>query len=361
MNSRQYEEYVADVVRSLSISKKAKVYMNRKYAGVRQPGSYEIDVACEVWIDKALFFLIIVECKNWKNPVDRPQIQKLIQTRDAISAHKAAFASPVGYTKEAIEVAKANGVALWVVAKGTFDELAGGGYAAVSVASIISSNLRWFVYDLLEYAGEFYKNLIPSHYLRYFEDRYTFLSQSEVSNRISDAKTNLARLSWFDGRIDFSANSELYFSANNRHDPIMATLISHTLRNLYLDTSVTSKVAARIIEYRSILIESGMKPKLAQKFMNGVIKSITFSDDASAFARCVSFALPIDRKCNHRKVELLAPIDWVKENGWRIHIAPSFPSSTSEIRLRDNIVWANVIWLLNSVGLLEENPNWLRT
>jgi hypothetical protein len=93
MGEKAYEQYVARVVRSMSFSDKAKVYTNQRYPGIRQPGSYEIDVACELCFGDSLFFLIIVECKNWTRPVDRPQVQKLIQTRDAITAHKAAFAS----------------------------------------------------------------------------------------------------------------------------------------------------------------------------------------------------------------------------------------------------------------------------
>jgi Restriction endonuclease len=63
----------------------------------------------------SLFFLLIVECKNWGRAVDRPVIQKLVQTRDAIAAHKAVVASPVGFSEEAVEVARANGVALWQI------------------------------------------------------------------------------------------------------------------------------------------------------------------------------------------------------------------------------------------------------
>ena len=43
-------------------------------------------------------------------------IQKLAQTRDAIAAHKAIVCSPSGFTQEAIKVAKAHGIALWVIA-----------------------------------------------------------------------------------------------------------------------------------------------------------------------------------------------------------------------------------------------------
>jgi hypothetical protein len=61
-----------------------------------------------------------VECKRWSRPVDRPVIQKLAQTRDAIAAHKAAVASPVGFTGEAVDVAAVHGIALWVISEASW-------------------------------------------------------------------------------------------------------------------------------------------------------------------------------------------------------------------------------------------------
>jgi hypothetical protein len=116
----EYEEYVAQLVLRLEISPDIKIYRNRKFKGLRQPGEYEIDIAAEINIEEALQFLLIVECKNWQRPIDRPVIQKFAQTRDAIGAHKAIVASPIGFTSEAISVAKVHGVALWVASE---DEL----------------------------------------------------------------------------------------------------------------------------------------------------------------------------------------------------------------------------------------------
>jgi hypothetical protein len=118
LNAAEFEDFVADVISNLSIYKNAEISRNRRYPGVRQPGSYEVDLALEFSIDGALRFLVIIECKNWSRPVDRPVVQKVVQTRDAISAQKAAIVSPVGFSREAKEVAKANGVALWVLGSG---------------------------------------------------------------------------------------------------------------------------------------------------------------------------------------------------------------------------------------------------
>jgi hypothetical protein len=101
MSPSQFEQYVARVVAQLHFTKSGTVVCNAKIPGVRQAGIYEIDIAVHVRLDNVINFFLIVECKNWSRPVDRPVIQKLAQTRDAVAAQKAAVASPLGFTKEA--------------------------------------------------------------------------------------------------------------------------------------------------------------------------------------------------------------------------------------------------------------------
>lgn len=117
MSAKEYEDYVEKIVTELDFWKSAKVFRNKKYAGVRQTGNYEIDIALELFLTELVSFRLIVECKNHDRPVTRPIVQQLAQTRDAINAQKAAIASPVGFTKESVDVAKDLGIALWVIAK----------------------------------------------------------------------------------------------------------------------------------------------------------------------------------------------------------------------------------------------------
>lgn len=117
MTPKEYEDYVESLISELDFWKDGQIFRNHYYPGVRQPGSYEVDIAIEIKKTDKIFLRFIVECKNWKRPVDRPVVQKLEQTRDAIGAHKAAIASPVGFTDEAIKVAKTLGISLWVIAE----------------------------------------------------------------------------------------------------------------------------------------------------------------------------------------------------------------------------------------------------
>lgn len=117
MTPAEFEDYVEFVLRQLDVVAGAEVIRNRRFATRRQPGSYEVDIAVRAKLSGQIDFFMIVECKNWSRPVDRPVVQQLVQTKDALGAHKAAIASPVGFTRGAIELAEVLGVALWVVAE----------------------------------------------------------------------------------------------------------------------------------------------------------------------------------------------------------------------------------------------------
>lgn len=120
LTAREYEGFVAEVLSQLEFSDRATIFQNRRFEGVRQSGRYEVDVAVEYDLGP-LLFLLIVECKKWKRPVDRAVVQKIAQTRDAIAAHKAAVVSPIGFSTEASDVAAELGVALWVISAVKWD------------------------------------------------------------------------------------------------------------------------------------------------------------------------------------------------------------------------------------------------
>lgn len=120
MSPKEYEELVTSmVVADFSGFEDCQVDKNRQFTGVRQPGSYEIDIAVTFKISGIIDFQIIFECKCLSRKVDRPIVQKLIQTRDAISAHKGIIVSNIGFTDEAIAVARANGIGLWIIGYST--------------------------------------------------------------------------------------------------------------------------------------------------------------------------------------------------------------------------------------------------
>ena len=124
MKGKDYEDLVALVVAQLDLPANKQIAIRTTLTGVRQPGEYEIDIAVRFRISDALDFLLIVECKGRQRPVDRPVVQNLIQTRDAVAAQKAVLVSHSGFTSEAVDVAKSENIALWIVAEGVFRPIA---------------------------------------------------------------------------------------------------------------------------------------------------------------------------------------------------------------------------------------------
>jgi hypothetical protein len=58
---------------------------------------------------------ILVECKHWKNPVQRTQIDAMITAIDDLSASKGVFFTTAGYQSGAETMAKANGIDIFIV------------------------------------------------------------------------------------------------------------------------------------------------------------------------------------------------------------------------------------------------------
>ena len=319
---------MADVVRGMSFSHNAEIFTNHRYPGVRQPGNYEIDVSCELWFDESLFFHIIIECKNWERPVDRPQIQKLIQTRDAISAHKAAFASPVGYTREAVEVAKANGVALWVLAEGIFGCAAGGGQAALSICFRISNDLLSFVYEAIKYSGGYLSNLVG-------ETR----------------QPNLVPFGWLDPEAtrDMTSASRPRYHAttpfSTSKDPVLAEVIRYILERSD-GGPVAQSIRSRIGQMRQLLVRAGLPSSKATEFLEDfALPMMTEGIDVPRlFDRLNTF----DESVLHDSASLEAPLPWIEENGRRYFIYTTDPGDDSFLGLKNNIVWANAAWLIDA-------------
>ncbi|MHB8880429.1 MAG: restriction endonuclease [Thermodesulfovibrionales bacterium] len=73
-------------------------------------GDYEIDVSVRFGALGA-DFLVLVECKYYKNPVKREIIQSLHSKMQSIGAHKGMVFSTSGFQSGALKFAKAHGIA----------------------------------------------------------------------------------------------------------------------------------------------------------------------------------------------------------------------------------------------------------
>lgn len=186
MTPSRYEEVVANIVAAdFRGFPNAQIFRNERFKGVRQPGKYETDVAVKFDIEGNLKYFSIFECKFLNRKVDRPIIQKIIQTRDAISAHKCVVVTNIGFSDEAIEVARANGVGLWIIGENTRVTVMGA-WGPDSVVSMIIKARKRFA-ELISYRPDRRSdiNLLNSEYCQTHPD-------FELANFIGGPKTRYA-------------------------------------------------------------------------------------------------------------------------------------------------------------------------
>lgn len=81
-------------------------------------GDYEFDVTARFTAFGEAAFLVVVECKRWKAPVEREQVQALEMKRQSVGAHKAMLFTTGEIRKGAVEFATAHRIALVQVQSG---------------------------------------------------------------------------------------------------------------------------------------------------------------------------------------------------------------------------------------------------
>jgi len=111
----EFEQFVRDLLdqKGMGLEEYHSAHLEKIEAN---DGVFEFDVTARF---RALGseFLVVVECKRWKAPIEREQVQALEQKRQSVHAQKAMLFSTSNFRKGAIGFAKAHGIALIVVEK----------------------------------------------------------------------------------------------------------------------------------------------------------------------------------------------------------------------------------------------------
>jgi hypothetical protein len=111
--------------------------------------------------------------------------------------------------------------------------------------------------------------------------------------------------------------------------------------------SVCEKASRLLSDYLEIFQKAGINPSLSQQFLNEIVRisikgGLPFVkcnghwDDVEAF----------DKQLDHKAALLLAPIEWLKENGAKFSIYASNPPDHFTT-VENKVIWANVAWLLH--------------
>ena len=109
MDSKEYEELVADVCGELCSVPGAVIRHNQRLRG-NSGHEHQIDVVIEY--PGPVRLLILVECKYWTHPVTVEEVLVLAQRLTDTGAHKGIIVTRIGFQPGALKVAQARGIAL---------------------------------------------------------------------------------------------------------------------------------------------------------------------------------------------------------------------------------------------------------
>jgi restriction system protein len=117
MTDTEFEKYVANLVKQMSEKEGIKCSVKHNYIARVNDGNYQIDVIVEYTFLGGQF-IILVECKKYKNPVPREKVEILYNRIRSIGAHKGMLFSTSRFQQGAIDFAKKHGIALVQVIDG---------------------------------------------------------------------------------------------------------------------------------------------------------------------------------------------------------------------------------------------------
>jgi hypothetical protein len=109
---KKFEEVVADIQRELS--PEAEVTTNQSLPGKRSNTQRQIDICIKQKVGQ-YDILIIVDCKDYKHPLDVREVESFLGMVEDVGANKGALISVKGFSKSAKTRAKEAGVNLYTL------------------------------------------------------------------------------------------------------------------------------------------------------------------------------------------------------------------------------------------------------
>ena len=107
---KRFEELAAEIQKDLS--PQAEVALNQHLMGKRSNQSRQIDIVVKQKIGQ-FDILIVIDCKDYKHPLDVREVESFIGMVEDVGANKGALISVKGFTKAAKTRAKDSGINLY--------------------------------------------------------------------------------------------------------------------------------------------------------------------------------------------------------------------------------------------------------
>jgi restriction system protein len=116
LDPKEFELLVRDWLARSAGSLDAVAFTHREQL-TGMDGAYQIDLVVRFTAFGA-DLTVLVECKDWRTPVSREEVQVLSQRLQSTGAHKGILVATNGFQRAAVEYATAHGIALVRVLEG---------------------------------------------------------------------------------------------------------------------------------------------------------------------------------------------------------------------------------------------------
>lgn len=335
ISAEEFEKLFPIIEESLRVSDKIEIMRNQSFPRKNGLGNKYVDISVRFKINNSIKFTIIFDCKNWGFPVDSKQIEQLVFDRDSLKGvSKAGIISPIGFTQEAIEVAKENDIVLWTIAKGMQILSAGGGLTCFSTIRVIGYHIRNKIKEFIRYNGLHTRKIISN--------------MPEIMNR--EILPNTFCLIDYDTLVHESINPLLNkFRVGNDvdgKDPVLNLIVKKVIdlainKPIEIQKSILYTIKTDFLFLPEILEEAGMKNKLHIASIEEAVAKIALGHDYEVYGVLEA----IDSKVDHRAIELLAPDHWIEKTLLHNNYFLYSEDAHEKVRLSNNILWANLAWL----------------
>ena len=112
LSSTEFEKYCLEILSAYAEEEKLNRFSITHNVKIEaKDGTYQIDVLAEFYAMKSRF-QILVECKQYKNPVSRDKVEILNSRLQSTGSQKGILMSTAGFQSGAIQYAKEHGIAL---------------------------------------------------------------------------------------------------------------------------------------------------------------------------------------------------------------------------------------------------------
>lgn len=207
-------------------STRTKVCKKKKYYSKIQEADITFDISIEVYMPKSAIpsFLFLVECKDYKSPIDVHKVRNFEGQVKEVGGHKGFFVTSSKFQLGAVKHATTNRMGLlvlnlnddisWIVRRISTDNLSLTQDNNIPFLASVNNKIFTNILDFLSYEN---LNVLQND----CSFRISFLTEAEIENSVTDSTTGCSYSSRL--RLPYSSldKIQLYLNRGDNLEPLM--------------------------------------------------------------------------------------------------------------------------------------------